>query len=375
MTILDRAVGGPVPERTHLREFRPVGEAECEVVEQLRWDTGRRAGGTGEPDKFWRKIEREVEYRSAILRMDLETHPLPSSERPVTIAVSGVTGLVGTALAALLRANGHEVRGISRRPSAEIVWAPEAGRIDADAFEGIDAVIHLAGEPIAQRWTATARKRILESRREGTSFLAETILKCKRRPACFVSISGINAYGATREERLTEEAEPGNGFLAEVCSEWEAASLPVEEAGIRRVIARSGMVLSPAGGALAMQLPIFRLGLGGSIGRGRRWTSWIAIDDIAAVLATAVLDESWRGIINATAPEPVRNREYTRTLASALHRPAIFPVPPLALKAGFGRMAEETILGDLRVEPARLRELGYRFRFPDIRAAWKHLLP
>lgn len=371
----DRQVTGPFRQWRHEHRFEAINEEACELSDEVFYELPMdRIAAKAAGPLVRRELARLFRYRHEVTRMDLETHRLPSAPRPLVVAVTGATGLIGSSLTALLRTAGHEVRAISRGRAADIQWDPAAGRIDPKGLEGGDAIIHLAGEPIAQRWTKEARRRILESRRDGTRLLAETVANLKRPPQVFVSISGVNAYGAIQPEPVTEESPFGEGFLANVCREWEGASRAVEDAGIRRVIVRSGMVLSPAGGALAKLLPPFRAGLGGPIGRGERWMSWIAIDDLAAVLAHAVLDERYRGVVNAVAPNPVRNREFSATLAAALHRPAFFAVPPAALRAMFGEMADETILGSVRVVPERLRESGYRFRYPLIEQAWSHLL-
>lgn len=371
----DRQVSGPFMAWMHQHEFQPVDAGTCDLIDRIHYElpmeslSGRIGGAY-----VHRELDRAFRYRHDVTRMDLETHPLPETERPLAIAVTGATGLIGSALAALLRTAGHEVRTISRGRGADIRWDPEAGRLDPGELEGIDAVVHLAGEPIAQRWTSDARRRIMESRRKGARLLTERLSALNRPPKVFVSISGVNAYGSARVQPVTEESSFGEGFLAEVCREWESASEAIEAAGVRRVIARSGIVLSPAGGALAKLLPLFRAGLGGPIGRGERWMSWIAIDDLAGLLAHAVLDERYEGVINAVAPEPVHNGEFSKALGSSLRRPALAPVPPAMLKLALGQMAEETILSDLEVRSKRLPEMGYRFRYPELGEALGHLL-
>lgn len=371
----DRQVSGPFKEWVHHHEFKAVDAVSCDLVDRIVYElpmeslSGKPAGQYVD-----RELDRAFHYRHNVTRMDLETHPLPKAKRSLVIALTGATGLIGSSLTAMLQAGGHQVRGISRGSAAEIQWNPDGGRLDPDFLEGVDAVIHLAGEPIAQRWTSDARRRILDSRRKGTRLLADTVAGLKKPPSVFISISGVNAYGAEQAEPVTEMSPFGEGFLAEVCREWEGAAEAVDAAGIRKVIIRSSIVLSPAGGALAKLLPVFRSGLGGPIGKGQRWMSWIAIDDLAALFAHAVLNEEYRGVINAVAPNPVRNDEFTETLAHCLHRPAVTPVPPAVLRLALGQMASETVLGDLRVRSERLGELDYRFRFPHLREALGHLL-
>jgi hypothetical protein len=292
------------------------------------------------------------------------------------VLVSGARGLVGTALAAALRAGGDEVLSLTRRPQrpGEIGWDPAAGRLEARDLEGLDAVVHLAGEPIAARWTPARRQAIRASRVTGTGLLAERLAALERPPAALVSVSAIGIYGDRGEERLDEASPPGEGFLAGVCREWEAAAAPAAARGIRLVQPRLGLVLTPRGGALARLLPLYRLGLGGPLGRGRAWWSWVALDDVVAVLARACRDEALAGPVNLVAPSPVRNGEFARVLGRVLARPAFLPVPPLALRAVFGEMARETLLAGARVEPARLLAAGHAFRFPELEGALRHLL-
>ncbi len=292
------------------------------------------------------------------------------------VLVSGARGLVGTALTAVLRSGGHEVVALGRRPGGPgtIVWDPIAGRLAARDLEGFDAVVHLAGEPIAGRWTAARREAIRASRVEGTRLLSARLAELLRPPRVLVSVSAIGIYGDRGEESLDETSPPGTGFLADVCREWEAATAPAAARGIRVVMPRLGLVLAPGGGALARLLPAFRLGLGGPLGRGRAWWSWVALDDVVAVLERAARDEALAGPINLTAPHPVRNGEFARTLGRVLGRPARLPVPPPLLRVAFGEMARETLLAGARVHPARLLAAGHVFRFPELEGALRHLL-
>jgi uncharacterized protein (TIGR01777 family) len=298
----------------------------------------------------------------------------------MNFAISGATGLIGRALVQQLGRAGHQaiplVRPGATRPEGAVVrWDPARGAIDAAALEGMDGVVHLAGEPILGRWTAAKRARIRDSRVGGTALLARTLAGLARPPRVLVCASGSNFYGSDRDALLTEASLPGSGFLATVCREWEAAADPAREAGIRVVHLRSGLVLSPHGGTLRVQLLPFRLGLGGPIGRGRRWWSWIAIDDMTAVCRFALETDTLSGPVNAATPHPVTNAEFTRTLAAILHRPAVIPVPPLALRIVFGReAAAEAMLSSTRLVPARLIAAGFRFRFPELEGALRHVL-
>jgi uncharacterized protein len=278
------------------------------------------------------------------------------------IAVTGATGFVGSALTARLRRDGHQVRPISIRS------APEAS-----AFEGCDAVVHLAGEPIAQRWTAAAKRRILGSRVEGTRSVVEALAKLQKRPRVLVSSSGVGFYGSRGEEALTENAAPGDDFLAEVCVAWEAEAQEAASLGIRVVTPRTAMVLGPDGGALAKLLLPFRMGVGGRIGSGTQWVSWVHRDDLISLILVAIEKPDLDGPVNAVAPNPVTNLEFTKTLAAELHRPAIVPVPGIALKLLYGEMSD-VLLGGQRAIPEAALRAGFEFRFPRLDAALREIL-
>jgi uncharacterized protein (TIGR01777 family) len=295
------------------------------------------------------------------------------------IAVSGGGGLVGSALAAALGGEGHRVVGLVRRKSAagpdEVLWDPATGRIDTAALEGVDAMVHLAGENIASaRWSAAQKERIRTSRIEGTRLVAGALAGLARPPRVLVNASAIGYYGDRDDELLDEDSASGSGFLAETCVAWEAATEPAYRAGLRVVLLRIGIVLSMAGGALGRMLTPFRLGLGGRVGDGRQFMSWIALDDLVEVIRRAVLDESLAGPINAVAPRPVRNAEFTRALGRALRRPTPLPVPAWAVRLAFGEMGEALLLAGARVAPARLERAGFAFRHADVGAALRSIL-
>ena len=295
------------------------------------------------------------------------------------VLVSGSHGLIGSELVARLPGAGHEsvrlVRGARAAP-AEARWDVEAGTIDSGALDGVDAVVNLAGEGIAaHRWSADHKRRVLASRVEGTRLLAEAAAAAQPRPSVFVNASAIGYYGDRGEEELTEESAPGRDFLADVCRQWEAATGAAEAAGVRVVLLRSGIVLSPKGGALAKQLPLFRLALGGRLGSGRQWTSWISLDDEVGAILHSLGEEGVRGPVNATAPHPVTNAQFTRTLARVLRRPAVARVPGPALSAAMGaEMAKVMLLASQRVLPAKLDATGYRFRHRELDPALRALL-
>ena len=295
----------------------------------------------------------------------------------MNIAVTGSGGLVGSALVPLLTMGGHRVSRLVRKsPSGnDVPWDPAEGVRDLSRLEGVDAVIHLAGESIAAgRWTPHRKEEIRRSRVEGTRRLCESLARLSRRPKVLVSASAIGFYGDRGGETLTEDSESGKDFLAEVCREWEAATEPASHAGIRVVHMRFGMILSPSGGALKKMLLPFRLGAGGRIGSGSQYVSWIAIDDAIGSIHHAVCTDSLKGAVNGVAPAPVTNAEFTRVLAQVLSRPAIFPLPAFAARIAFGEMADALLLAGARVMPTRLQASGYRFLYPELEGALKHLL-
>ncbi len=295
----------------------------------------------------------------------------------MNILISGASGLIGSALVKSLSEAGHAVRRLVRRAAgpAEVRWDPAAGRLDAADLEGLDAVVHLAGENIAAgRWTRRRKARIRDSRAKGTHLLSRTLAGLADPPGVFISASAVGFYGDRGDRQLDEQSPPGSGFLAEVCRRWEAATEPAAGAGIRAVQLRTGMVLASHGGALAKMLPIFRLGLGGRLGSGRQYVSWITLNDVAGAVGHVLLDETLRGPVNLVAPQPVTNRRFTAALGRVLKRPTWLPAPALALRIVLGKMAEELLLAGARVMPKRLLDAGYRFRHPELEAALRHVL-
>lgn len=297
------------------------------------------------------------------------------------VIVTGSSGMVGAALVERLMAGGNGVRRLVRAGgnavpgTREVSWRPEAGGIDRGGLEGADAVVHLAGESIAQgRWTAEKKARIRDSRVRGTRLLAEALAGLKRRPRVLVSASAVGFYGSRGDEPLDESSALGPGFLADVCREWETATRSASEAGIRVVNLRLGFVLSRRGGGLARMLPPFRLGLGGRVGDGRQWMSFIALDDLLAAILHAITTESLRGPVNAVAPEPVTNAQFTKALGRALGRPTLLPMPLFAARAAFGEMADELLLASQRARPARLVASGFAFAHPTIDSALRQAL-
>jgi uncharacterized protein (TIGR01777 family) len=296
-------------------------------------------------------------------------HDLSSEPAPRSVLVTGATGFVGGALAASLAAEGVAVLALSRSPRGahQVRWDPVAGTIEAGRLEGVDAVVHLAGETIGQRWTPAVRERIRASRVEGTRLLATTLARLAQPPRVLVSASAVGIYGDRGEAVLDDGAAAGPGFLATLAQEWEAAARPAAEAGIRVVHPRMGLVLGAAGPPLARLVPLFRLGLGGPLGHGRQWMSWILLDDLLRVFRRMLVDPSVHGPVNTCAPGPVRNAEFAAALGRALGRPAFLPAPGFALRLVFGRaMVDEALLASQRVRPGRLEASGFRFTAPTI---------
>ena len=294
------------------------------------------------------------------------------------VTVTGASGLIGGALLPALLARGHVVtrlvRGVSRS-RGEVIWDPTHGRLDPAVLADSDALIHLSGESLsAGRWTRRRKRAIRESRVASTRLLAETLAMAPRVPSVWVVASAVGFYGSRGEETVNEASAPGRGFLADVVREWEAACEAARGTGIRIVRVRIGVVLTPVGGALAKMLPAFRIGAGGPIGDGRQWMSWITLDDLCGVIMRSLVDETLVGPVNAVAPESVRNREFARTLGRVLGRPALVRIPAVLMRLVFGKMAVETVLSSLRVDPAELRRRGHVFQHETLKAAFVGML-
>jgi len=294
------------------------------------------------------------------------------------VAVTGSTGLIGSALVSSLTADGHEVLRLTRSPSpgpGAAHWDPAMGVIDSEALAKAAAVVHLAGRSIvAPRWTPKVKREILSSRTRGTRLLAETLAGTAGGPRVLVTASGIHYYGDRGDEVLTETASGGGGFLADVCQQWESAADPAREAGIRTVHVRTGLVQTTRSGPLSLQLPLFRLGLGGRLGSGRQWWSWVTLDDVVGIYRHALDTAELNGPVNATAPNPVTNAEYSATLARVVGRPALLPVPGFGPKLLLGELADDLIFSSMRVHPAAAEATHYSFRHPHLEPALQDLL-
>lgn len=307
---------------------------------------------------------------------DWKTYNEPTG---MNVTITGGTGLIGARLAENLLGSGDGVHIVSRSPRTGLtpgvrlsLWDSEKGPPPPECLEEADAVVHLAGEPLGQRWTPETKRRMRDSRVEGTRQLVQALGTVSRRPRVLVSASAIGYYGSRGDEMLEETAKPGDDFLAQLCQDWEAAAAEAGKLGIRVVTLRSGLVLAPSG-TLARMLPPFKLGFGGQLGSGRQWMSWIHLEDAVRLIRFAIEDEALSGAVNGTAPNPVRNSQWTRTLARVLRRPALFPVPEKALRLVFGEMAE-LLLVSQRVVPAAAEAAGYQFAFPELGQALKNLL-
>lgn len=372
----DEQSSGPFAKWDHRHSVEPVsGGSELEDRIEFRLPLAPLSTMVAAP-LVRTMLEQTFAWRHRRTREDLDAHAraaLPTSR----IAVTGANGLVGAQLAAFLSTGGHDVRGVVRRPrsDSDIRWNPDTRAIEADALEGMDAVVHLAGESIATgRWSAESKRRILESRTVGTRLLCETLAGLAQRPRVLVCASAIGFYGDRGDESLDEASASGDGFLADVCRQWEDATAPAREAGIRVVNLRIGVVLTPLGGALAQMLPPFRAGVGGPLGPGTQYLSWISLDDLLGATLHAIATPSLEGPVNATAPTPVTNAELTKALGSVLHRPAFLPAPAFALRAALGEMADALLLSSTRVLPRRLMESGFVFRDPGLHGALADML-
>lgn len=293
------------------------------------------------------------------------------------ILIAGASGLVGTALVSKLKVEGAEVTRLVRSAAkpGEIEWHPDRGSINAPALEGFDAVVNLAGDGIASgRWTEEKKRRILDSRVNGTRLLSETMANLSRKPSAFINASAVGFYGSRGNELVDEESGLGEGFLAGVCRQWESATATAEQAGIRVVKLRLGVILTPDGGIMGSMLRPFKLGLGGKVGSGEQVISWVAMDDVVAAIDFILQNDSLRGPINVVAPHPVTNEEFTRTLGHVLSRPTFMTMPAFAARLAFGEMADEMMLSSTRVAPKVLNDAGFQFQYQELGPAVQHLL-
>ncbi len=370
----DRQLHGPFEEWEHTHSFIPQGPGRCLIEDHVEFRLPLGAAGDlfgGVPAR--RFLTRLFRFRHERTLADLTRHAGHAGEPRLRVGVTGASGLIGGQLTAFLESGGHSVVRIGRgqpERAGDVMWDPARGRLEAAALDGLDAVVHLAGESIGHRWTPARKRRILESRRQGAELLATTMAAAAHPPRTLLSASAVGYYGGDRGDRVLTEGSPsGADFLAEVCREWEAALLPASAAGIRVSPLRFGVVLSAAGGALERMLPAFRAGVGGPFGAGAQWMSWVSLDDLIGAITGLLYADTVDGPVNVTSPAPLTNRDFVTTLGRVVRRPAVVPLPAAAVRAMFGEMGEVTLLGGQRVVPERLTKAGFTFRYGELEAA------
>ena len=381
----DEQVAGPFARWIHTHQCLPAEEGvkggegrpadRSQLLDHVEYDpplgpAGRWLGGR----TVRRQLDRMFLFRHQRTAEDLRRHGRFRGRPPLRVVLSGASGLVGQALKPFLTTGGHQVLTLVRRQAnpqvGEISWDPAAGTLDAAALEAVDAVVHLSGENIAAgRWTAERKRRFASSRVGSTRLLSEALAGLKRPPRVLVSASAVGIYGNRGEQTLTESSPAGAGFLADLCRDWEAAAAPAARAGVRVVHPRIGAVIAARGGALGKMLRPFQLGLGGVIGSGRQYMSWISLDDLLGVIHEALFNPEITGPVNAVAPEPVTNRQFVKTLGGVLHRPTVLPLPAAAVNLLFGEMGRTVLLEGARVVPAKLQSAGFEFRHPTLESA------
>lgn len=376
----DEQVEGPFHRWMHHHRFEPHGDDQCLMTDEIDYQLpmgilGKIAGG-GMVETM---LNKTFAYRHRTVRSDILRHQAHPADRRLRVVISGASGLLGTQLTAFLNAGGHQVDPLVRRApragSNEIGWNPSDGTIDNSKLENADVVVHLAGKNIAgDRWTDQVKEEIRRSRVDGTELLSETLAKLESPPRLFLSASAVGFYGSRGDELLDESSEPGTGFLAETCREWEQATQPAEQAGIRTIHLRIGAVVTARGGMLEKMLTPFKMGMGGKMGSGDQYMSWIAIEDLIGAIHHLMFQEDVSGAVNAVSPNPMTNEAFSSTLGKVLHRPTVMSMPSTMAKAAFGEMAEALILTGARVKPKVLQDAGFRFLYPDMDLALRHEL-
>lgn len=373
----DVQVRGPFKFWKHKHSFEKLNDG-CLLTDSIQFELPFDLATIFSETFVKDKLERMFEYRHEMTKNDISVLCKNENVKPMKILVTGSSGLVGSSLVPFLKTQGHNVFTLARPQSnkhGELSWEPESGKINPKDLEGFDAIVHLAGENIADgMWTKEKKLRLEQSRILSTRLLADTLLKLENPPSVFVCASAIGFYGDRKDEVLTENSKLGKGFLADLCQKWESEAARVAEKNIRPVMLRIGVVLTCSGGMLQKILPPFELGGGGPIGSGKQYISWIAIDDLVSAIYHCICTPTIKGAVNATAPDACTNNDFTKSLGKVLHRPTIFPVPELALKLVFGEMAKETMLSSCRAEPVKLTETGYKFLYPKLESALKHVL-
>lgn len=377
----DRQEKGPFGHWFHSHKFESQGDSQARLTDEISYQLPMGQLGETFGSGFVKsKLDAMFAYRNRVLISDLLRHARYAERPRMKILVTGASGLIGTQLCAFLSTGGHEVSVLTRSPAKiplyrEILWDIQKRQLDASHLEGLDAVIHLAGENIAGgRWTSEVKEKIKQSRVQGTSLLAGALAGLAQPPKVFVSASASGFYGDRGAELLTEQSPPGTGFLPETSVAWEAAARPAAEKGIRVVYPRFGIVLSPAGGALEKMLTPFRLGTGGIVGSGKQYWSWIAVDDVIYGLHELLQNDVYVGPVNFSTPLAPTNREFTHVLGEVLSRPTFVPAPAFALRLMFGEMADALLLASTRMDPKQLAQHNFRFEYPDLHQSLKHLL-
>ncbi|UUO09057.1 TIGR01777 family oxidoreductase [Blastopirellula sp. J2-11] len=373
----DVQLSGPFAHWDHEHRFGATDTTHSYLEDHVEYSApggslGRMLGGGFVAGK----IERMFRYRHATMLADLAAHQPYQENRPMKIAITGASGLVGKQLSAFLSTGGHEVVPMTRsREKSGVYWNYKKGEIDQASLAGVDAVVHLAGEGIADsRWNEKQKAKIRNSRVDGTTFLSNQLAALSILPKSLICASAIGYYGDSGDQPVDETSPAGAGFLPDVCRVWELACAPAASAGIRVANVRLGVVLSPQGGALAKMLLPFKLGAGGVIGSGKQVWSWITLDDVIGAIHHCIMNDQLVGPVNLTAPNPVTNREFTKTLGRVLNRPTIFPMPGFAARLALGEMADDLLLASSRVTPARLLETNYTFRDPELEPALRRIL-
>ncbi|RKG52035.1 TIGR01777 family protein [Corallococcus sp. AB011P] len=371
---------GPFAKWIHDHRMNPSGPQTSVLEDSIQYELPVGTLGDTFGGGYARKrLERMFAYRHTLTRADLRRHAAFANQGPLTVAIGGASGMLGSALASFLTTGGHRVkrlvRGRANAARGDISWAPDKGTVDAAGLEDVDAVVHLSGANVGEgRWTDERKQEILKSRTESTRLLCETLARATRKPRVLICASAAGYYGSRGEEEVTETSASGDGFLADVTRQWEAATKPAEDAGIRVVHLRIGVVLDARGGALAKLALATQAGGGGPVGSGRQWLSWVSLEDVLGLIQLSLFTPSIRGPLNAVSPNAVRQGELAKVLGKVLHRPAVFPLPAAVVKTVFGQMGEETLLSSTHVLPTVAQAHGFSFLLPGLEEALRFTL-